>query len=374
MSDKVRILRIVTRLNVGGVSFLVNFLHDSFSANEKFEELVLFGNCGRGEPEYTQNFKNGSWEKISSLQRKPSIFRDLKTLFKIVRKIQEYRPAIVDLHMFKAGLLGRLAVILCINLKCKVIYHVHGHLLDGYLSKMEKRLYLWIEKILASKTSVFVFDGLRVKSDFYSVGILRDRKSYVFMPGVLPSSTPGTRASRTGNLRVGWVGRLTEIKRPEIFLRLASDVNAMLPDVKFLMFGEGELKDQTIKRIHSEGNLVELRNFSQNVYRDVLSKFDLLVVTSANEGTPLIIMEAAMVGIPTVALNVGSVGEVISHNKTGILCENYEHLFNSIIELQASNPLFEKMSRSALEKAHMEFMVLRYVKQHNSLYSELSTS
>lgn len=114
---------------------------------------------------------------------------------------------------------------------------------------------------------------------------------------------------------VAFVGRLTVEKRPELFVRIAAALKD-LRDVHWIMCGdgpEGEKVSGLVRRLDVPVQMLGRRDDVAMLLRGV----DLLVLTSDYEGSPLVVVEALMSGVPVVAGAVGNVVEMIEHGVTG---------------------------------------------------------
>lgn len=123
-----------------------------------------------------------------------------------------------------------------------------------------------------------------------------------------------------------FVGRLVAVKRPELFVNLASRLVEELPgqNLRFVMAGDGHLEHEIRSRLQEDPvgknftMLGEVADMSE-VYRTA----DLLVMTSSYEGTPNVVLEAMGFGIPVVATRVGGVPEILD-DKSGILVHPWD--------------------------------------------------
>jgi glycosyltransferase involved in cell wall biosynthesis len=104
----------------------------------------------------------------------------------------------------------------------------------------------------------------------------------------------------------------------------------------------------------------------------VLAAADLVILTSDNEGTPLSLIQAGMVGIPVVATNVGSTNEIVVNGKTGFLTDlSVDQLANAVAKLASDSGLRTEMGAAGQEYTMSRYGVDRLVKDHQDLYLRL---
>jgi glycosyltransferase involved in cell wall biosynthesis len=104
----------------------------------------------------------------------------------------------------------------------------------------------------------------------------------------------------------------------------------------------------------------------------VLAAADFVLLTSDNEGTPLSLIQAGMVGIPVVATNVGSTNEIVVNGETGLLTDlSVGHLADAVAKVATDGALRAKMGSAGKEYTLARYGVDRLVKDHQDLYLRL---
>ena len=157
---KIKILRIISRLNIGGPAINAVLLTEGFN-NQEFESILVAGSISKneGDMSYLARDKKLNLVFIPQLGRKVNPLDDLVAFFKIYGLIVKYRPDIVHSHTAKAGTLGRLSAI-AFNLthkkKIKIVHTFHGHVLSGYFNKFLNTAFIFIEKVLAKFTDIII--------------------------------------------------------------------------------------------------------------------------------------------------------------------------------------------------------------------------
>jgi len=137
----------------------------------------------------------------------------------------------------------------------------------------------------------------------------------------LTSNDAKKRLGIPGDTRVvGTVGRLDPIKRLDIFLAAAHAMSKQVPNVRFVILGEGSEEH----RLREQARALRLQNSvfflgqRQDVY-DVVRAFDLFVLCSDHEGLPMALLEALALAVPVVACRTGGISEVIEDGVNGVL-------------------------------------------------------
>jgi glycosyltransferase involved in cell wall biosynthesis len=139
---------------------------------------------------------------------------------------------------------------------------------------------------------------------------------------------------------VGWIGRMTAIKAPALFLESALRIRATLPSVQFVMVGDGELREDCEARIRQADlqDKVFLTGWQRDL-TEVYADLDLLLLTSINEGTPLALLEAMASGRSFIAADVGGVRDLMIG--TGRREEGWERFDNGILVPRDSRRMAE---------------------------------
>jgi len=369
-----KVLRVIARMNVGGPAFLIRGFMTRLDKNS-FDQLLVFGNCNSNEDEIAGVSNLGDIRRISNLQREIDLREDLISVLKILRIIKKYSPNIIHTHTFKAGFIVRLPYIFRRKKNVILIHHYHGHLIEGYFGKFKKFVYLKIEKYLAIKTNIILTDGIKVASDLVAAGVANRDKFRTITPGVEePNSNFKRSHDKQDKLVIGFVGRFTQIKRPDKFISLVEALHQTHKEIEFRMYGDGELKEQIRNYIATRTLPIELFDFASSAY-EVLSDIDVLIVTSDNEGTPLTVMEASFIGVPCIATDVGAISEIVINGVNGYVVENsVDSLVKATLGLISDRDLLASLSYSSIEYAQKNFSMSRYVEQSQNIYLEFLNS
>lgn len=381
---KTKIIRAIARLNVGGPAIHVILLTAGLDP-ERFETILISGR----ETEAEGNMHHLATERgvtpriVTNLGRELHPVRDLATLWRLYRLFKREKPDIVHTHTAKAGTAGRLAAMLA---RVPIVVHTfHGHVLHGYFGPIKNAVFRGIERFLAKQTSVIIAVSESCRQDLIKYGVALPEHIRTIPLGLeLESFSRPDFVART-QLReewgvpqdaflVGMIARMVPIKRHVDLFRAIPIVLQSYPDTYFLIAGDGELREE-LETLASELKITHrclfagFRHDRERVYQAI----DLTVLTSANEGLPVAIIESLSAGKPVVATQVGGVPELIEEGKSGFLAEalNVESIAEGLKKALADPEATRAMGVTAQQDTLQKYSVKRLISDIENLYGEL---
>jgi glycosyltransferase involved in cell wall biosynthesis len=384
MRRKIKVLRIITRLSVGGSSIHAILLTAHLN-KETFHSQLLKGNEGKDEG----NLKDLLHRKqvdpvvIPQLKREISLKNDLVTFWKLYRWMCREKPDIVHTHSAKAGTLGRLAAKLA---GVPIIIHTfHGHLFRGYFGPKKSRLVVFIERLLALVSTKIVAVTQSQKDELLRYKIAPFQKIVSIPLGLeldLLQNTQKEKGAFRSELGldndvalIGSIARLVPVKGHVFLFHAAQKVIDTFPRVKVLVIGDGELRNELENlaiRLGIDKNVVfcGFRRDLPKIYADL----DIVALTSLNEGLPVAVIEAMASQTAVVAYDVGGVKDLIEPNVTGISVPFGEinRLAESIVFLLKNPRERERLGRNARRKVYPRLCYQRLVRDFEKFYLELT--
>ena len=379
-SDKrIKVMRIIARMNVGGPAVQVSGLMRGLSATD-FDHRLYTGYCAEDEADYIkEQAPDVQAIQLDGLGRKVNPRADFLILFQLIKEIRTFKPDIIHTHTAKAGVIGRLASILSLH-PSKRVHTFHGHLLSGYFNPLITNLVIFIEKILALKTNILVSVGEKVRDELLAKKIGKFSKYRIFPPGLALKELVDRESAlkilglESNFLYISFIGRVTQIKRPDRFLDMVEIIAKQSTNIKFLVAGGGDLLDECIKSAKQRTIPVVFLGWRSDI-ENILSASDIVVLTSDNEGTPISLIQAGLAGKPTVSTNVGSVKEIVLDGKTGFVTElTAESLAKSITSLINDEVVRKNFGAAAHVHTHANYGVERLVQDHSQLYKEITSN
>lgn len=378
---EIRILRLFSRLNIGGPSLHVVLLTAGLEERGYRTRLVI-GQEAPGEG----NLLDFAAERgvrclrMAGLGREIRPLADLWVTWELFRLMRREHPHIVHTHTAKAGAVGRVAAILA---RTPIVVHTyHGHVLSGYFGQLKTFLFRTIEALLARGTDVLVAVSAAVKRDLVGLGVAADAKVRVVPLGLeldrFTADLPRGRLRRGSEVSpesplVGIVGRLVPIKDVSTFLAAARRVVAERPAVRFAVVGDGECRRALEEEAHRLGlaGTVHFHGWQRDLAA-VYGDLDVVVNSSRNEGTPVSLIEALAAARPVVATAVGGTPDVLGEDRGWLVPPaDPRALADSILGVLADPQAARRRALAGRSHVLASYSAARLVDDIDALYREL---
>jgi glycosyltransferase involved in cell wall biosynthesis len=393
---RTRILRVIARLNMGGPAHQTGLLSGRRMDPERYETLLVHGSLADGEQslESVARAEGARTVFMPELVQSISPWNDARALRKLRALVRRFAPHVVHTHTAKAGFLGRQAALSAGKRRPGAIVHTyHGHVLEGYFSPAKAGLFRRLERSLGKRSDRLIGVSQATVDDLVRLGVAEpDRFSVVPLGLDLAQFTElgaaEREAARTG-LGVGpddvlcsYVGRVVPIKRVDLLLRgfaaARERAGASGVDLCLALAGDGETRAE-LEQLAGELGIAEAVNWLgyQSDLLPLAAAADIAVLSSANEGTPVSLIEGAAAGLPAVATKVGGVGEVVRDGETGLLVEpgDDDAIVNGIAagiaQLAGDSGLRTRMGSVARGRASVRYSIERLLDDITGLYAEL---
>jgi glycosyltransferase involved in cell wall biosynthesis len=383
----IKVLRVIARLNVGGPALHVAYLTAGL-ADRGYDTTLVAGTVGRGEESmaFVADSKGVRVEVIDELHRNISPFRDAHAIVRLARLIRRERPTILHTHTAKAGAVGRLAALLAGRSRPPIVVHTfHGHVLRGYFNPVATRGFRVLETLLARTTTTLVAVSPEVRDDLVRLRVAPASKFAVVRLGIELDQRVGNDANARAATRrllgigddqfvVGWVGRMTAVKRTDVVVRVLSKLVERGVDARLLLVGDGPDRDELERYAHELGVIRRclFLGYQEDVAR-WYNAIDALLLPSVNEGTPVSVIEALAAERPAVATEVGGTSDVIRDGVDGFLVEpaDGDALAARLAELAADPQRRAEMGAAGRGRVLERYAVDRLVDDIDRLYRRL---
>lgn len=180
-----------------------------------------------------------------------------------------------------------------------------------------------------------------------------------------------TEIRRTKEIYITFVGRLIYAKGVQDLIKAFVMCNVLSSkELKLRIVGEGNYRKQLEDLAYHSGGFLDIKFYGQrNDVIDILEESDIFVNPSYSEGLPTSVMEAASVGLPIIATDVGGTNEIIKHMKSGILIKPHDvDSLEQAIKVMIDDPVgARKMAAMARNTIAARFSWDQIVKQYIGL-------
>jgi glycosyltransferase involved in cell wall biosynthesis len=336
----IRVVHVIDRLVVGGPTKTTIWLTSNLDQSS-FRGQLICGTAAYGESDAIASARDAGIEPIVIRQMSREIgFYDIPAFFKLLRSFFKLKPDVVHTHKSKAGALGRIAASVYKWLtpsalwmrprNCQTIHTFHGHVFHGYFGPLKTKMVVAIERFLARFcTDRIITLSPQQRDDIcekYNVSS-RDKVTIVPLAIEIEDLEKGSAGIRSDygisqdEIVIGAVGRLCEVKNFGLLLRAfaAARRRRQQPILRLVLIGDGHLRE-CLEQLAFELGINDvvvfagMRRNASALYGD----FDIVALTSLNEGTPATLIEGMVHGRPLIATAVGGVVDLMGERRRTI--------------------------------------------------------
>jgi glycosyltransferase involved in cell wall biosynthesis len=364
-----RTAHIITRLIIGGAQENTLFNVDD-QHHIHGDEVCLITGPGLG-PEGTLEqravARGLDLKLMPEMRRSLHPWRDTQCFFALKRMLQQYKPDIVHTHSSKAGILGRRAAY-ALGIPC--VHGIHGASFHFGQPAVLFNAYKIAERMANRWCQHFITVCDAMSQQYLAAGIGTPDKFTTIFSGMEVDHFLNPARSRVdvrqslglqdSHVVVGKIARLFNLKGHEYLIEAAPKIVAAVPDVRFLLVGDGSLTQQCQERINELG-LTEYFIFAGLVPPEQVAEYiggmDLVVHTSVWEGLARVLPQALICGKPIVSYDIDGAPEVCINNETGFLVppRSVDELATAIAKLASDKELREQFGRTGRERFAPQF-------------------
>lgn len=284
---------------------------------------------------------------------------------RIRRECANYAPDVVHTHGYRADVLGGGAARAA---GCRTVTTVHGFIGGDWKNRMYERLQRRAFRHFDAVVAVSRRMGEQLSE--------RSLPQVHIVPNAFSSrhqivAQDEARAAlglSSDEFRIGWVGRLSHEKGADVIIQALADES--IGDVPLSFMGDGPERKSLVRLAGSLG--VEDRISWHGVRYDapaLLRAFDVLVLSSRTEGTPIILLEAMAAGVPIVATAVGGVPDVVS-NEHALLVEpeNPSAIARAVDTIRRDSRAAQCRTWRAAQRVARDYAVGPWIDQYEQIY------
>ena len=325
VTDRIRVLHIITRLEPGGAQR--NTLYTVAHLDRRQFDVGLA--WGPGDPlDPEAEAIDDLWrDPVVDLVRRVAPASDARATGRLRRAVRAFRPDVVHTHSSKAGVVGRLAASL--EGVPAIVHSIHGFGFTPLQPAPVRALFFAAEKLAARWTHHFIAVSRRNLELGLELGLYRPKRVSLIRSGIdLERFRAGGDTAQVrrrlgvpeGAPLVTQVGNFKPQKAPLDFVRAAAAIAAHVPEAWFVMVGDGVLRrsaERLARQLGLAGRLL-FPGWWQDI-PGLLSATEVSVLSSRHEGLPRVLIEAAACSRPVLATRVGGVPEAVEDGTNGYL-------------------------------------------------------
>ena len=381
-----KVLRVIARVNMGGPALHVAYLTAGLR-ERGYDTTLVAGSLARGEDsmEFVADELGVVVERLPGLRRDISPIRDVLAVQRLAALIRRERPDILHTHTAKAGAVGRMAALLAGDARPPIVVHTfHGHVLRGYFGPVRTLAFRLLERLLARTTTALVAVSPEVRDDLVALGVAPRERFTVVRLGIELQDRVADLDGREETRRVlgigpdrftvGWIGRMTGVKRTGDVLLAFKQLRDRGVDATLCLVGDGPEREQVERRAHELGIMRStlFLGYQEDV-APFYAAFDAMILPSGNEGTPVSAIESLAAGRPVVATRVGGVPDVVRDAEDGFLVDlgAVDQLADALARLEADPELRARMGEAGRSRVLPRYAVERLVDDVDRLYRSL---
>ncbi len=300
---------------------------------------------------------------------------DLRTLARLAREIQRFRPDILHAHDYKTNIL---AVLLGRLFGVRTVTTMHGYVSRGGRLEMYYRLDRWalgrLDHVIAVSEDLY--------GTLQDLGIPLQRRSLI-RNGIdieqyrRRHTAPQARTRLGLDPRrpiVGAVGRLAPEKGFDLLVRAHQQVLRQGLDADLVIAGEGHDRPR-LEGLIAElglGERVRLLGHRSDV-QDLYEAMDVFVLSSLREGLPNVVLEAMALEVAVIATRIAGVPSLMEHEVHGLLVGpgSVEELAGSLLRLLGDAALRQRLAEAARRKVEQEYTFGSRMARVRSIYDRL---
>lgn len=381
-----KVAHVITRLIIGGAQENTILTAEGLQKHYGYDVTLITGPPLGPEG----SLLDGPWRAsvncvvLLHLRRAIHPVRDAIAFLQLHGIFRREKYDIVHTHSSKAGILGRLAARMA---GVKIIVHtIHGLPFHPYQGRLSNLIYILLERLSATVSTVIVCVADAMAEKAVAAGIAPKSKFVTIFSGMDLDSFLSSDASREAARRrlhisddelvVGMIARLFPLKGHEYLFAAAQETVRRFPKVRFLLVGEGILREEFLRRLRQIGlrdRFVFAGLVRPERIPEMISAMDILVHTSLREGLAKALPQAMACGKPVVSFDVDGASEVVKNGVTGYLVhpKDVEGLSSALCRLLSDAALRNRMGQTGRRLVDPAFRKKVMVEKINALYNAL---
>ena len=323
-----------------------------------FEVVAL---SSPGEALNEVEFREGVKTYAVPMERHISPFKDLTSLWRLIKVFRKEKPDIVHSITPKAGLLSMMAAKIA-GVPTRI--HTFTGLVFPTSTGLKKKILILTDKLTCACATHIIPEGQGVKNDLEKFKITTKSLKVLgygnikgidlkhFDPNLPDVKSQAIKIRKEGVYTFVFIGRLVRDKGINELIKAFTDLNHIHPNTRLILVGGYEQKLDPLEQSTIDEINVNPAIEAVGVQRDVrpwLFASDCFVFPSYREGFPNVVIEAGAMGLPSIVTDINGSREIISNGKNGLIVpsQDSDALYNAMTRFLEESELTNELGNPA---------------------------
>ena len=365
----INVLQFITPTGFYGAERWILALNNNLDPEKVRSDLVVTTEKGR-QHEIIKHFNAG---ECQAFEIEMNARFSLSAIRSLVELIKQRDIDIIHTHGYKSDILGLLAARIS---GIKSVSTPHGF---GEPSDLKLKAFIKLGKYAMRFCDSVVPLSEQLLDEIKAAGIA-EKKIHFIRNAVDLKEVEQYRVKKKvqdepdRKLKIGYIGQIIPRKKIDHILNIYNQIWLENNNIELQLLGDGEsrIEMEKLAAILPSANSIHFLGF-RNDRLELLSQFDLFVMTSSDEGIPRCLMEAIAMEIPVAAYNISGIDQLVMHEKTGLLAEygDQQALKMNWLKLLNDKEKASKLAHQGREFVSEKYSGQRMAVEYTSLYQNL---
>lgn len=365
----INVLQFITPTGFYGAERWILALNNNLDVKKVQSDLVVTTEQGR-RPEILKYFNAGDCQAFEIEMNSRFSMSAIRSLVELIRQRD---IDVIHCHGYKSDIMGLIAARIA---GIKFISTPHGF---GEPSDLKLKAFIQLGKFALRFSDAVVPLSEQLVDEIKAAGIA-EKKIYFIRNAVDLKEVEQFRIKKQiqdkaeGKFKIGYIGQVIPRKKVDHILSIYNQIWLENNNIELYLLGDGEsrVEMEALAKTLSSSNSINFLGF-RNDRLELLSQFDLFVMTSSDEGIPRCLMEAIAMEIPVAAYDISGIDQLVMHEETGLLAKygDQQTLKKYWLKLLTDKKLAKKLAQQGREFVNERYSGKRMAEEYTSLYQDV---
>lgn len=309
----------------------------------------------------------------------------LNIFWQLIKYLKHWKPDVVHTHRMKENVLGGLAAKIAGNIPSLRTVHGAQENYNGWRKPHKRAMSLldnFIGKYVQARIIAVSGNLAKVLQNIYpadKIAVIENGIDIKEVTSCMSDDEPNLYRNTKGSFKIGLVGRLVEVKRVDLFIKIAHYIKQNYPNsfLQFYIYGDGpmraELESLCVKL--NVQDIVRFEGHCKNIHKEIAS-LNALIITSNHEGLPMTLLEAMALDTLVISHSVGGIPDVLEQGNCGYLVNNqdvteYSSVIMDIVNNQIHIKSVTDLAKQRVNKFYSSQQNgMKFIEQYKGLHKE----